>query len=226
MGKGGYLPFTGIRIGRFMLLLISISLLFTLRPLLEGIIGIRFLMDIFVTVILLSGIYAASPSKKIFRVSLMIALPTIVSHWVAFIFKASPLFLISEIFSGIFFAFMVGIILHYLFAEKNITTDVLAAAVCAYFMIGLMWSAFYAIIEIVHPGSFNVSQDFGGSTFYFTYYSFVTLTTLGYGDITPVTAVTKSFSLLEAVTGQIYIATLLARLVSINIMQSMQKGSS
>jgi voltage-gated potassium channel len=61
---------------------------------------------------------------------------------------------------------------------------------------------------------------------HFSYYSFVTLTTLGYGDITPLTPVARSLSLLEAITGQLYIAILIARLVGIHIAQSMKSASS
>jgi len=139
--------------------------------------------------------------------------------------KVSSLFLASKIFGGLFFAFMIAVILNYLFKERQITTDVIAGAICAYFLIGLMWSSIFTILELAHPGSFKIQQSMHAESFSFTYYSYVTLTTLGYGDITPITPQARSFSLLEAITGQIYLATLVARLVSINILQSMEKKS-
>ena len=197
--------------------------MFTLKPFLEGFVGIGILMDIFATLILLSGIYAASSSKRIFYLALLIAVPTILVHWASNFVKAVSLLLISEIFSGIFFVFMAVVILNYLFTEKQITGDVIAGAICAYFLLGLVWSAIFSILELLQPGSFDIPQSLQTESLSFTYYSYVTLTTLGYGDITPITAQARSFSLLEAIIGQLYIAILIARLVSINIFQSMEK---
>jgi hypothetical protein len=90
-----------------------------------------------------------------------------------------------------------------------------------------MWSFVYSVLESIHPGSFATGegQIEAGRRLYI-YYSFVTITTLGYGDITPITDLANSFSFLEAVTGQLYIAILIARLVGIHIAQSMNKKAS
>ena len=225
MKKEIHLPFTRIRIGRFLFLLVSIILMFTLRPFLEGFVGIGILVDIFATLVLLSGIYAASSSKRILYLALLIAIPTILANWVNNFVEAPSLFLASNIFSGSFFAFMAVVILNYLFREKQITVDVIAGAICAYFLIGLVWASVFSILELMQPGSFEIPQSLHAESDPFTYYSYVTLTTLGYGDITPLTAQARSFSLLEAIIGQLYLATLVARLVSINILQSMEKES-
>ncbi len=225
MQKDIHLPFTRFRIGRFLFLLISIVLMFTLRPFLEGFIGINVLVDIFATLILLSGIYAASSSKRVLYIALLIAFPTLILYWTNTFANLSSLYLASKVFGGFFYAFMIVVILNYLFKEKQITTDVIAGAICAYFLIGLMWSSVFAILEFSQPGSFEIPASLHEESFSFTYYSFVTLTTLGYGDITPITTPARSFSLLEAITGQIYLATLVAKLVAINIFQSMEKES-
>lgn len=217
--------FAKIGIGRFTFLLISIVLMFTLRPFLENFIGISILVDIFFTLILISGIYAVSPTKRIFRVAMVIAFPALLISWSDYFLEVPFLNPASEIFGGIFYVFMVVIIISYLFKEKQITTDVIAGAVCAYFMLGMMWASIYAILEFLRPGSFDIPQSLHGESSPFTYYSYITLTTLGYGDITPISSEARSFSLLEAITGQIYLATLVARLVSMNIMQSMKKES-
>ncbi len=87
-----------------------------------------------------------------------------------------------------------------------------------------MWAFVFSVLESIHPGSFAVGEvqiEAGRSLF--IYYSFVTITTLGYGDITPITATANSFSFLEAVTGQIYLVVLVARLVGMHIAQSMDR---
>ena len=87
-----------------------------------------------------------------------------------------------------------------------------------------MWAFVYSVLESIQPGSFTIGEgqiDVGRRLY--IYYSFVTITTLGYGDITPTTDLANSFSFLEAVTGQLYLAILIARLVGIQIAQSMNR---
>ena len=217
------LPFSQIRIGRFLALLIAMLLYFILRPFLEGFVRIQLLMSIFLSIILLSGIYAISQKKHILIIALFLGIPLLLIQWAKNILDISRFILIGDIFGILFFGFSSAIILAYLFREKEITGDVIIGSICAYFMIGFMWSSVFSSLEILCPGSFSLPEISGLGRSEFAYYSFVTLTTLGYGDITPLTAPARSFSLLEAVTGQLYIAVLVARLVGLHISQSMQK---
>jgi hypothetical protein len=223
MKKELYIPFTKVRIGRFLFLLLSILLIFVIRPFLEDFIKINVLMDIFFTVILLSGIYAASQKKNFLIIALAIAFPTLIAHWSAYFLKIPYSFLVGSILGSIFFAYITIIILFYLFREKEITSDIIIGSICAYFLIGLMWAYVFSAMEIVKPGSFQIPQQLNIGMHHFTYYSFVTITTLGYGDITPISHPAQSLSFLEAITGQLYIAVLIARLVGIHISQSMNK---
>ncbi len=229
MRKYIHIPFVRRRIGRFLFLLATIALMFTVRPFLEGYVRIALLVDIFATLILASGVYAASSNKYMFRIALLIAFPTLIIHWADYFadyfLGAKHIYLASEISGGVFYAFMVAIILNHLFKEKQITADTIAGAICAYFLIGLMWASIFAILEHLQPRSFQIPQNMRAESFSFRYFSYVTLTTLGYGDITPISTQARSFSILEAITGQIYLATLIARLVAINILQSVKKGS-
>ena len=99
------------------------------------------------------------------------------------------------------------------------TLNVIYAAIAVYLFIAFMWAFLFLLVEKLQPGSITL----GGteeSTFHFFYYSFVTITTLGYGDITPTSEIARSLALLEAVIGQIYLVVLVARLVGIHIAQS------
>jgi hypothetical protein len=87
----------------------------------------------------------------------------------------------------------------------------------------LMWTFVFVVVETLHPGSFNLPEGGEEATRYFLYYSFVTLTTLGYGDITPVTGLARSLSILEAVIGQLYLVVQVAWLVGVHVSQSMVK---
>ncbi len=92
-------------------------------------------------------------------------------------------------------------------------------AICAYFLMGLVWAFAYSTLEFFQPGSFQMPPGTVNQET-FAYYSYVTLTTLGYGEITPISAPARSFAILEAMIGQLYLAVLIARLVGIHIAQS------
>ena len=94
----------------------------------------------------------------------------------------------------------------------TVTIQSIYGAVSAYLMIGLMFAAFYSAINDLQGGFFAAGEPANLSTF--QYFSFTTLTTLGYGDFTPVQDGARAVAMIEAMTGQIFQATLVARLVS------------
>jgi hypothetical protein len=88
------------------------------------------------------------------------------------------------------------------------------AAASEYILIGIMFSYMYFLLEAVYPGSFNLPhKQMDRSTF--LYFSFVTLTTTGYGDVLPLTIQARSLATFEAITGQRYMAITVARLVGL-----------
>ena len=114
------------------------------------------------------------------------------------------------------------LIVRSLFSAPTLTFDSILGAVCGYLFLGLGWAVLYALIEGFRPGSFEISPKLvtGGDVAHplpsvLTYYSFVTLTTVGYGDINPVSPATRTLSWIEAITGQFYLAAIVAGLVSL-----------
>ena len=219
------IPLTDIIIGRFGFLLISILLLFVLRPFLVGYVSLKILTDIFIFAIVVSVIYAVSQQKRVLVIALAIAVPMFVLNWSYYFVHIAAIRLMADGISAVFTAYATIMILSYVFSEKKITAEVIFAAISGFFMIGLMWAFIFSALEFILPGSFQYPQVGGDRLTSATYYSFVTLTTLGYGDITPVSAPARSFSLLEAVTGQLYIAILIAGLVGKYIAQSLEQKS-
>jgi len=103
---------------------------------------------------------------------------------------------------------------------------VIYSAFVSFLLIALMWAFIFDILEGLSPGSFLVTEgQFEDSRIHFIYYSFVTITTVGFGDILPVSMTARAFSIVEMVVGQIFLIVLIARLVGINISQSMEKKS-
>lgn len=98
----------------------------------------------------------------------------------------------------------------------ELNTNRLVGVICVYLLLGVIWALAYSLVELAAPGSLTgVEPDAeGGWGSNWIYFSFVTLTTLGYGDITPVSATARSLAYLQAIAGQFYIAVLVAGLVS------------
>ncbi|MGD8446488.1 MAG: potassium channel family protein [Desulfobacterales bacterium] len=211
--------------GRFIYLLVFVLMLIAIQPLDEAIGKYGILLDLISTAILVSAIYAISQRKSSRIVGVLLAIPLLVSLWLNFL-KITWLQM-SGIVSGItFFAFINIFILRFIFSREEITKDLIAGAAVVYLLTAIMWTFAYRFIEMIHPGSFTIAQSQSiGDQSPFLYYSFVTITTLGYGDIFPVTTAAKYCAILEAVIGQLYLVITVAWLVGVHISQSMDKKS-
>ncbi len=108
-------------------------------------------------------------------------------------------------------------VLRYVLRARVITQDQIYAGVCMYLMLGFAFGAVYYLVNILDASSFSTSSGMAvsGGKPDLMYFSFVTLATLGYGDITPRSNIARSLAVLEALAGMLYIAIFMARLVSL-----------
>jgi voltage-gated potassium channel len=201
------------RIGRFRFLLLAMVSMFVLRPFLADYEGVGFLTDLFFSLILVSGVCAFSHQKKDLVAALILAFPALFLEVVSFFLQSESIVIMRRILIALFLACVLVIILSHIFRETEVTEDLITGAVCAYLLIGLFWTFIFYFLELARDGSFNLSKTARHDVGAFLYYSFVTLTTVGYGDVLPLTAPARSLAVLEAVTGQLYLATTIARLV-------------
>ncbi|WP_417280037.1 potassium channel family protein [Celeribacter sp.] len=111
---------------------------------------------------------------------------------------------------------MIIVLAHYTFAARTVMTDVLLSATSLYLVLGSGFAAVLAFIEWCAPGSFVASSGTTIDWQQMVYFSYVTLTTLGYGDITPVGFYAQSFVTFEAIGGTLYTVILLSRLVGLH----------
>lgn len=212
--------------GRFLFLLIAILLMLVLSPLAGYFMEIKILIDIFFSAILITGVLAVSTKKHHSFIAVLLALPMLSSIWIEYLLHIPYLRLTGKIFGVLFVAYTIVIILSFIVRVREVTRDVIYASIVVYLLLGVMWAFIYSTIEILQPGSFSIVEGrMDEPILLFLYYSFITLTTLGYGDITPLTEVASSFSALEAVIGQIYLTVLIAMLVGVYISQTLEKRS-
>jgi hypothetical protein len=154
-------------------------------------------------------------------------IPTLVLIWGIKIYHVEKLELISMVGSVFFFCYIAGLILIDILRAKMVSLDIIAAGISVYLFFGNICGLIYAIIGRVDPKAFTIPEAtasyLGNNLSEISsamYFSFVTLTTLGYGDITPVNSFARSLAFLEAAMGQIYLTVLIASLVGIRISTS------
>ena len=113
-------------------------------------------------------------------------------------------------------------VLTYIFKKGRVSANKIYAAVCIYLLLGLMFGFTYFGIDMKFPGSFHSADHILEHTdqLPYIYFSFTTLTTLGFGDITPVGSLSQNLTSIEAIMGQLFLTVLIARLVGLHIVES------
>ena len=188
---------------RFLILMVLMMALLVFGPILEQLVTIRKLIDIFLTAIILSMLYTVTSKKRIFYFGWFLAIIMLLSLWLKY-FISFELFATVSMTVGVLFTLLVtSQTLQFIITSKTVTREVVYAAMLVYFLLAQLWAMVYTILDRVDPASFSLPGG-QGDFLLFEYYSFVTITTLGFGDITPLTKVAKAFSVLEAVVGQLW----------------------
>lgn len=129
--------------------------------------------------------------------------------------------LLADIITYIIFLFgAVVVLLFNIFSEKKITKRTILGGISVYFLMGIFWAFCYQLVFVINPKAFMFTFDKDPFYFDFLFFSFTTLTTLGYGDILPISYHARSLAMLESTLGPIFLAVFIARLVGLHISQS------
>jgi len=214
------LPYQGI--------LVSFVFLMLLPGLVEGHFWANRFFDLSLFSILIFGAYAAKAKKK--RFILLIGLALVAAGLRGFLwFGGEPsLGLAYLIVVGLFLIIVLAEMARYVFGSNKIDANIIYGSLCIYFFFGFLFGVIYMLLAAINGSSFSFPLEIiagpGGDEITqnlktFFYFSFVTQTTLGYGDITPVSPLAKNLSILQAITGQMYIAILVARLIGLYLVQ-------
>ena len=207
----------------FAALMILAAALPFLRP---GAIGGALLQVLF-TVLLISGLYAvADDSKRALTVAVAFAVLAFGLSGAGRVFSNPTLSGVGGLLLAAFLTITAVGILRYIVRARQVTSQVVFGSVSVYLMIGIVGAFLFSALELWAPGSLRLPGMEGAAVHdpavfsALSYFSFVTLTTLGYGDITPVSPLARSMATMLAVTGQIYLVVLVAGVVGLHIAQS------
>jgi hypothetical protein len=200
-------------------LLVALALLFFFFPFVEEVKGGDIIISILLSLVLLSAVLAVADRKGVFFIALALAIPAIAGRWVNHFrpdLVTPPVFLIAGL---ALIAFVVANLLRFVLRAPSVNTEVLCASISAYLMLGLLWTVAYWLVAQVTPNAFAFNTNTGTKEtmvgFNAFYFSFITLSTVGYGDITPVSRIARWLAAMEAMTGLLYVTVLIARLVSL-----------
>lgn len=199
--------------------LVALICLFISFPFYENMHNGMLIASGLMTIVLASAVLAVGGRRRTYLWGILLVLPAIAAQWVHHIVPDLP-----QAYSIVPGTIFVGYIVYHLFAfilrAKSVTSEVLCAGVANYLLMGLLWSFIYRLLASVNPEAFSFSAastpDSHMMGFNCIYFSFVTLSTIGYGDVVPVSPVARMLSITEATTGMFYMAIFIARLVALH----------
>jgi hypothetical protein len=182
------------------------------------------------TFLFAQAVLSAARDSRDLVVTSALTLPALVCTWISLSAPSATVFGLRAVFAAALLLYVTILLLIYVFKQRRVDYEVINAALCAYLTLGLGWASLYGLVELGFPGAFHVPDDglgafveIGGEPGLAVrriYFSFVTLLTLGYGDIYPVHSVARLLALVETFLGQAFLVVLIARLVGINVAQA------
>jgi len=180
------------------------------------------LLQVCISVILIAGVGAVARTRATAWLVAGVAVAGLVSRWLVFLRPSPERMLTDAVLFALVLGVLAAVVLVQVFRAGPITAGRIVGAVVFYLLLGLMWANVYTIVILVRPGAFQfpeASLSANELVAQLIYFSFVTLTTTGYGDVLPLHPLARSLANLEALVGQLYPAILIARLVSLELMR-------
>ena len=212
---------------KYQTLLLALILFLVAYPALRGPLGSPLLAHLLLTVVFLAGGWVVITEPRLRVVGGFLAAPALFGTWTNYALSDQSGLAVTAFFhlsAAVFQTFVLVVLLRAVHRAPVVSWDVVAAALCGYVLVGFTFGHVFCLLNETVPGSFG-GLDLGagavGVHFRLTYFSFVTLTTAGYGDITPTADTARAVCIVEAVTGQFFLAVLVADLVGKRVAQAL-----
>lgn len=205
---------------QFAQLMFFLLLLFLFRPGERGL-AYTFAWQLIFACVLFAAIFNCHHKKPVKIVAICTGMPAVFCNWASLLYPHPLFVVIGHLFALIFLLVCTISILYLVIVRARVTIETLRGAICVYFMVGYIFTLIYVLLEMLHPGSFQITHSHPSAFLHsayladMVYFSFITLLAIGYGDITPLTSISQNFVILEGIIGQFYLAILVARLVAV-----------
>jgi hypothetical protein len=198
----------------FLPLLLALIVLVAVEPFFQPVAGGATVFYALLAGVLLAGVLSVSGSRRRLAVAAALGLPAIVAHALHFSTGQSAPLVVGLFFALAFQIFVAAVVIEVVVRSERVSHNVILGVASAYLLLGVVWAHLYVLLEVWWPGSFVEAGAPVSARAHLLqpllYYSFVTLSTLGYGDIAPQTAPARALAALEAMTGQLFVAILIA----------------
>ncbi len=217
---------------RFSFLLAALVLNILLVPLLANIgadsayhIG-SILVQLAFTLLLVVLVFTVGHNNKLKFAYGILAFVALIFSWTNLGNNSGDISIYRNLFSFAALTFAMVLLIKEVFSDDCVTMDTISGALCGYLLLGLTFASIYAFIDVIQPDSFvstvtatplDLSSDHAGLDR--IYFSFITLLTVGYGDIAPLSQPAKLFTIIEGFFGQVYLVVMIARLVGMHVSQ-------
>jgi hypothetical protein len=199
--------------------LVLLGLLFLAAPFVEDLPNGDMIEAVLLSGVMLCSVIAIGARGRTLTVALILLAPTLGGKWSSHFWPSKPVAIIYLVSAILFFGFVVAYLIRFILRAPRVDANVLCAGLSGYLLLGLLWAPAYVMIARLNAAAFNMQAGGGGAAtmdgFNPFYFSFMTLCTVGYGDITPVSKGARMLAVMEAITGLFYVAVLISRLVAI-----------
>ncbi len=202
------------------LTLVTISLvvlIFIVMPLRHAGLPERIFLDLLIVTLMIFGAVAVDQNRLVTALTVVVLLATAVVLGTSRFYPTFFLNQLGSFLTAVALLLYIRIVLLVMFRRGQITWTRIQGGICAYLLIGLVWGSAYEFLERMHPGSFSfvtTAADIDELSAKLMYFSFSTLTTVGFGDVTPVLPFARSLAIAEAIVGQLFPAILIGALVA------------
>jgi len=217
LGPGALAP------GRFRLLLLALLLFIVGTAVSTGYSQARVVEFVLLALTIVVAIWELNAAGQSWTASILLASSVILLTLVDLTVRLRHVPLVASVVVALFAGLVVWLTYSSVMRPHRAVGDRIVGAICVFILIGLAWASLFEALDTVRPGSFRFPADTAWaspSSQRYRYFSFITLATLGYGDVTPVTVLAGTLAGLEAVSGQLYIGITVARLVALSMGES------
>jgi voltage-gated potassium channel len=199
-------------------LLAALIVLFLATPFVEDMDQGEHIEEGLLTLVLISAGLAVGGKRSVLAIAALLLVPTLIAQWSHHLFPELVKPVAHLVMGMLFMGFVLTHLLRFILLGSRVNAEVLCAGISVYLLIGLLWTMAYMLTGHLSPGAYsfvnNPDKQRTMDSFNAFYFSFTTLSTVGFGDITPVSKVARTLAIMEAITGMFYVAILISRLVS------------
>ncbi|MEK6781918.1 MAG: ion channel [Bacteroidota bacterium] len=179
--------------------------------------------DILFNLIILAGVFSVLTRWKKQILFITIALLASLFRIISFLSQLEWAHLMSSVFAILFMAHLANMVLQHIFKDGPVNFYRIQGSIVVFMIVGIVYAWLYTLLETLYPGSFTItepSQSYKDLFAHFLYFSFATMTTLGFGDMIPTRSLAKSLVIFQGMIGLLYPVIMIARLVSMEVAHS------